>query len=184
MKQGDLNIKRGFTIIEVSLVIAIAGLIFLMAFIALPSLQRSQRDARRRDDVLTFLEEVKKYQTNNRGALPAGPGGAMFLVDMDIAHHMNTSWGKFYSKYLGENFTDPDGTRYKLQITTCATATGEACGAQYSSGSITKMDYRMYVVVQAKCSGDESTGVVKSSNPRSLAVLYRLEGSGVYCANT
>ena len=34
----------GFTIIEVVLVLAIAGLIFLMVFIALPVLQRSQRD--------------------------------------------------------------------------------------------------------------------------------------------
>ena len=36
--------KKGFTIIEVVLVLAIAGLIFLMVFIALPALQRSQRN--------------------------------------------------------------------------------------------------------------------------------------------
>ena len=35
---------RGFTIIEVVLVLAIAALIFLMVFIALPALQASQRD--------------------------------------------------------------------------------------------------------------------------------------------
>ncbi|MCL2869540.1 prepilin-type N-terminal cleavage/methylation domain-containing protein, partial [Candidatus Saccharibacteria bacterium] len=34
--------RQGFTIIEVVLVLAIAGLIFLMVFIALPALQRSQ----------------------------------------------------------------------------------------------------------------------------------------------
>lgn len=33
--------KKGFTIIEVVLVLAIAGLIFLMVFLALPALQRS-----------------------------------------------------------------------------------------------------------------------------------------------
>ena len=36
--------KQGFTIIEVVLVLAIAALIFLMVFMALPALQRSQRD--------------------------------------------------------------------------------------------------------------------------------------------
>ena len=41
------NSKKGFTIIEVVLVLAIGGLIFLMVFIALPALQRSQRDAQR-----------------------------------------------------------------------------------------------------------------------------------------
>ena len=45
MGTGD---KGGFTIIEVVLVLAIAGLIFLMVFIALPALQRSQRDTERR----------------------------------------------------------------------------------------------------------------------------------------
>ena len=41
--------KSGFTVIEVALVLAIAGMIFLMVFIALPALQRSQRDTSRRD---------------------------------------------------------------------------------------------------------------------------------------
>ena len=36
--------KKGFTIIEVVLVLAIAGLIFLMVFVALPALQRGQRE--------------------------------------------------------------------------------------------------------------------------------------------
>ncbi|MBS7346174.1 MAG: type II secretion system protein, partial [Candidatus Sacchiramonaceae bacterium] len=39
--------KYGFTIIEVVLVLAIAGLIFLVVFIALPALQRNQRDTQR-----------------------------------------------------------------------------------------------------------------------------------------
>ena len=43
--------ERGFTIIEVVLVLAIAALIFLMIFIALPALQRSQRDTARKNDV-------------------------------------------------------------------------------------------------------------------------------------
>ena len=42
---------RGFTIIEVVLVLAIAALIFLMVFIALPALQASQRDTARKNDV-------------------------------------------------------------------------------------------------------------------------------------
>ena len=43
--------KKGFTIIEVVLVLAIAGLIFLMVFLALPALQRSQRDTQRKNDI-------------------------------------------------------------------------------------------------------------------------------------
>ena len=47
MKKGDSRKKTGFTIIEVALVLAIAGLIFFFFFVALPSLQRSQRGAAR-----------------------------------------------------------------------------------------------------------------------------------------
>lgn len=75
------NYKYGFTIIEVVLVLAIAGLIFAMTFIALPNLWASQRDAQRRNDMTTFMSTLKSYQSNNsRGALPgarksgAGPG--------------------------------------------------------------------------------------------------------------
>ena len=44
MKIKNLKLKQGFTIIEVVLVLAIAGLIFLAIFITLPALQRAQRD--------------------------------------------------------------------------------------------------------------------------------------------
>ena len=44
MNLYTLKNKKGFTIIEVVLVLAVAGLIFLMVFLALPALQRAQRD--------------------------------------------------------------------------------------------------------------------------------------------
>ena len=47
-KNNTFKQTKGFTIIEVALVLAIAGLIFLIVFIALPALQRSQRDNARR----------------------------------------------------------------------------------------------------------------------------------------
>lgn len=50
--------ERGFTIIEVVLVLAIAALIFLMVFIALPALQSSQRDTARKEDVSTVATPV------------------------------------------------------------------------------------------------------------------------------
>jgi len=62
--------KKGFTIIEVVLVLAIAGLIFLMVFIALPALQRSQRDSARKSEVSTVASTVTSYQGNNRGSNP------------------------------------------------------------------------------------------------------------------
>ena len=57
--------KHGFTIIEVVLVLAIAGLIFLMVFVALPALQRSRRDSQRRQDISRVVTALNQYKTNN-----------------------------------------------------------------------------------------------------------------------
>lgn len=62
--------KKGFTIIEVVLVLAIGGLIFLMVFIALPSLRASQRDTQRRQDSSIIAAAVREYMSNNKGNLP------------------------------------------------------------------------------------------------------------------
>lgn len=61
---------KGFTIIEVVLVLAIAGLIFLMVFIALPALQRSQRDSARKNEVSAVGSAIGSYMSNNRNKQP------------------------------------------------------------------------------------------------------------------
>ena len=68
MKRIENN--KGFTIIEVVLVLAIAGLIFLMVFIALPALQAGQRDTARKSDVSAVAAAVNSYTSNNRGTFP------------------------------------------------------------------------------------------------------------------
>ena len=75
MKGGKLTmnskqLSKGFTIIEVVLVLAIAGLIFLMVFIALPALQSGQRDTARKQDVGNVGTAITNYSSANRGALP------------------------------------------------------------------------------------------------------------------
>lgn len=64
------NKEKGFTIIEVVLVLAIAGLIFLMVFIALPALQRNQRDSARKNEVSAVASAIESYRSNNRGGTP------------------------------------------------------------------------------------------------------------------
>ena len=58
--QQQNNKQKGFTIIEVVLVLAIAGLIFLMVFIALPALPRNQRDPQRRNELINFGSQLTR----------------------------------------------------------------------------------------------------------------------------
>jgi type II secretory pathway pseudopilin PulG len=91
----------GFTIIEVVLVLAIAGLIFLLVFLAFPALQRSNQDTQRRNDIGRVVSQVANYQSNNQGLLP-------------------TNWGTFRDNYLttgGEIFDDPVHGPYTLTTT-------------------------------------------------------------------
>lgn len=68
------NIKNrkegGFTIIEVLIVLAIAGLIMLIVFLAVPALQRNSRNTQRKNDVSALLSAVTEYANNQAGKLP------------------------------------------------------------------------------------------------------------------
>ena len=61
------KLSSGFTIIEVALVLAIAGLIFLVVFLALPALQNSQKDMARREDVGRVVAMLENYKTDHNG---------------------------------------------------------------------------------------------------------------------
>ena len=78
---NKLQNQKGFTIIEVVLVLAIAGLIFLMVFIALPALQRSQRDSGRKNDASTVSAAVQSYSSNNRGNMPEESSDIRSYID-------------------------------------------------------------------------------------------------------
>jgi prepilin-type N-terminal cleavage/methylation domain-containing protein len=62
--------QKGFTIIEVLIVLAIAGLILLIVFLAVPALQRNSRNTQRRTDVTRLLGSVQESVNNSNGALP------------------------------------------------------------------------------------------------------------------
>ena len=184
MEKGEFKLK-GFTIIEVSLVLAIAGLIFLMIFIALPALQRQQRDTARKEDITALISAVKKYQTNNRGALPEGDG----TFNKTTEEGNSNKWSGFLRDYIGNGFEEPStGDEYALIVEKC-NGQGKDSDCENGewknslTGSFQDNIGKIYVITQAKCAGDESKGVVSTPNARKLAVLYRLEGGGVYCEN-
>ena len=168
MRKGEMKKQKGFTVIETALVIAIAGLIFLMVFVALPGLRAQQRDTDRRTAVTIVIDNIKDYQTNNRGSLPK-------------------DWGVFRDEYLGgDDFMDPNGMEYALVNIQCsADGIDKDCKDNQLTNDLAKSNfpnsYRMYIVMGANCSGEKA---IKSSNPRKVAVLYRLESAGVYCQNS
>lgn len=70
MKFKSKQQEKGFTIIEVLIVLAIAGLIMLIVFLAVPALQRNSRNAQAKSEASTILGALSEYVNNNNGKLP------------------------------------------------------------------------------------------------------------------
>ena len=185
--------KKGFTIIEVTLVLAIGGLIMMMVFLALPALQRAQRDTQRTDDISRLITQLNQYQSNNRGKLP---GTTQAYVTMnedyrlsnaptaDASETENNAWYKFYTEYLNSNgdvFEDPSGGNYNLVINLCSQNGGSgtnACPGTDALNNFEDQAYTVHLYLNAYCEEDMPAFVRGS---RKLAAVYKKEGGGRIC---
>jgi prepilin-type N-terminal cleavage/methylation domain-containing protein len=80
--------EKGFTIIEVLIVLAIAGLIMLIVFLAVPALQRNSRNTQRKNDVSALLGAVNEYTSNHSGSLP--PDAAAVVSNAKLGYYSGT----------------------------------------------------------------------------------------------
>lgn len=157
-KQQD----SGFTIIEVVLVLAIAALILLMVFLALPALQRNQRDTTRKNDVSRLQSAINNYKSRNRGALP-------------------TNYESFFESDLrrsGDLFDDPSQGPYQPVVPSNGTnLTADSGQEDYEDSSAENI----YIYPGLTCSGENAIGTVNTS-ARKVAIVKPLEGGGRHCA--
>lgn len=152
--KNQIKKSEGFTIIEVVLVLAIAALIMLMVFIALPALQRSQRDTQRKDDVSRLQAAVSSYTSNNRGKVPfeSTQTAESFIENYLTAH--------------GDIFEDPQGNEYKF-VNRLTEDAGSGEIAVHGGG---------------KCSDGEDAGASQfQTTARSGALRIKLESGGAHC---
>lgn len=182
--------KKGFTIIEVVLVLAIAGLIFLMVFIALPALQRSQRNSRRRQDMARILSALNDYQSNNNGKMPDSSKFDAFIQKYVTAGAKDSA-GKLQTNLstvcVGDQFCDPDGTPYrleggsKLMIKGVGAKVGEKTSYK-GSATVSDDSHIIFYWTNSKCS-DEEDKLYMTAGATEVSISYKLEGGAVYCGD-
>ncbi len=148
------NRQEGFTIIEVLIVLAIAGLIMVVVFLAVPNLQRSQRNNARNSDASNQLQEGSSYVANANGQMP--PACGPYTYDPSSG-----SWGTVAA-------TCSWLTDYKPQQ--LLTVQSEA----YAAG-LTPDKSHAYLVTGAVCSGTSYTNT--GATTRDYVIFYGLEGS-------
>lgn len=141
--------KKGFTIIEVLIVLAIAGLILLIVFLAVPSLQRNSRNTQMKNAAASVTAAVNEHTTNNNGALP---GYVNIAANGDIRVGATAGTATVVGKTQGG---------YTANVSTTAPATG-------TTGVFN-------VALNRKCNGNVLAGGTQN---RAVAVLYNIETSG------
>ena len=82
--------NKGFTIIEVLIVLAIAGLIMLVVFLAVPALQRNSRNNARNADAARIAGAINECLSNNNGKIANCDAQADLSTRyMDIANNQH-----------------------------------------------------------------------------------------------
>jgi prepilin-type N-terminal cleavage/methylation domain-containing protein len=146
--------NAGFTIVETLVVLAIAGLILLIVFEAIPALQRSGRNNQRKQDVSIVLQAVSNYELNNSGDFP---------TTNDLQNFLNNYEKSKLSYYSPTEVTS---------VNQPATSVVSPIPGQSSSDSVVVYDH-------AKCDASSDGGATNAGAAYTDVVgLYALESSG------
>jgi prepilin-type N-terminal cleavage/methylation domain-containing protein len=92
MKKRHHKQKRayGFTIIEVMIVLAIAGLIMMVVFLAVPAVQQTSRDAGRKQAVAMIETQLNDYRTTHNLQYPSTAERCQFIKSY-LTEYLNGS---------------------------------------------------------------------------------------------
>lgn len=193
------ELNRGFTIVEVMIVLAIAGVIMAIVFLAVPQLQRNSRDSQRQSLVEVIHSEMETYAANNTGKYPISHqnpdicSGTLKAGDFSDFYCTYIYNGSVHFKddldpssktsiFLNANNTTSPSRYVPVQCTTGQVAPGAKCTAQLLAPG------QVQIIVHAKCDGsqpisldgqfdDAVTTIVKT---RSYALVMGLERVGTY----
>ena len=183
--------KAGFTIIEVVLVLAIAGLIFLMVFLALPALNRGQRNTQRKRDAAQIVAAIQQWHTHNSSSVTD-----QYSKRFDKKNGFCT----FYKRYIGDELKDPStGKAYKAAlwggtvVTDCMT--GESInrgsydvdaiglsGKSWANMEVGDIQYDDGAYCEDEKFNDD-VGGDRHSNVHIFAIRIRLEGGSTICVD-
>jgi type II secretory pathway pseudopilin PulG len=171
------------------IVLAIAGMILLIIFEAIPALQRSSRNNQRRQDIQTMLAAVSHYELNDSGNFPqpCGQGsltvaaGTISFVEHDITvggvaycnldphdpAHPNDNFLKDVAKKL--TYYEKEGIGLYPQTT----AAGADNQRRNITAGITDPD-KVVILNYEKC-GTNGTATIQGAGYSDVVALFAVE---------
>lgn len=154
------NIRKrteGFTIIEVLIVLAIAGLILLIVFLAVPALQRNSRNTQKKNDVSKALGAVNEWVSNNSGKVPTSADESSLNTAASLTQGVTI---KVVDASTPANI--PAAARDDIVIATQV----QCSGSGVMTGALTAIDSSKY------------QAMVNASSARAYVALYVVEANG------
>ncbi len=139
--------SKGFTIIEVLIVLAIAGLIMLIVFLAVPALQRNARNTQAKTEAAGMLGALNEFVNNNSGKLPVA----------SVSSGAGTDAEKVFKNGKFTNVT----------VLTIEAQAGVSVPTATTS----------VLRLSAKCTSATGSSVTPAGGARQTALLYAIEDS-------
>ncbi|GEM_PF-295328 len=183
---------KGFTIIEVMIVLAIAGLILLIVFLAVPALQRNARNTQRKSDASAIASGIATFVSNNGGALPTAVGTlstdasseVLFCSGATVTNVTSRQTSAFSTGCINTN-TNSESAKLgyfkpadnHIFLTNTAGG-GITVGASTAVPTATLVTSQSITIDLGYGCNATNTGAGTTANSRNAAVLYVTEGSG------
>ncbi len=176
---------QGFTIIETMIVLAIAGLIMLIVFLAVPALQRNARNTQRKNDAAQIAAAISNFISNNGGTLPSEVGAGQVAgggaIESNVLVVGNTTTNNTETANLGYYRTSTTTAALGAQsnevyintvggstVTPNVVTTGSESSSSVSTSSV-------IIEVGESCNATNTAAGALSG--RTAAIFYVLEGS-------
>ncbi len=155
----------GFTIIEVLIVLAIAGLIMLIVFLAVPALQRNSRNTQYRAEATRLLSVTTEWINNNNGIVPAASG---CITSADPPVIGNCAFA-----------TTPNNAQVIWQLSNNRNITAFTIGAPNTAATITPLLTTAFLTSGVICGAvaglTHTVVIVPLPSPRVLTLVYAVE---------
>ena len=176
-KQLRKQSEEGFTIIEVLIVLAIAALILLIVFLAVPALQRNSRNNARKNDASRISTAIANWVSNNNGALPGAETGAFvvgtFTTDCGNIKNDVGNLSQFSNFICGAAVGTATVALVGGNPTLVPSSAG--AGAYTSGGTFDGLIYDETAVCPTNTSNTSTSLTLTAGNARQSALLYTLE---------
>ena len=186
------NIRKkegGFTIVEVMIVLAIAGLVLAIVFIAVPNLQRNARNNARRADLALLRAQVDTWTSNNNGKLPETNANLLSIVGSTGWSHYNGNDPEPISTTSADNVVQTGIGEYRVHMFT------DNAAAIPATTLVLPGRQEIHIHTQKQCAvgilalGNDiditaatnsqyaaANADIADSNARAIAFVYQVEG--------